>query len=317
MSGFMSTQSSHLNEKPRPKIILISVCYNDQTQLPRFVNALRDLRYPNFNFVLVDNGSHDESAVLVKRLYPEAVVLRPQQNLGTTGGWNLGLQHALGLGTDYVMFISLDIVLDPACLDRLVGCVESDAQIGAANPILLFSDEPHKVEMYGSSLDIRNGWMHQEHRGATDLSSLPRMRDTQSLDGGTLLVRADVIRRIGGFDEKFFMYFEDADLSLRIRKAGYRTVAVRDARAWHCHRQNRRGIAYPHEVFYLARNRFYFARKHAGLRAWIRIAVDMLWRAPLQLAYYLYHRKLNLARAYIAGIVNGVRGKMGKARRVE
>ena len=239
------------------------------------------------------------------------------ENRGTTGGYNLGFQHALNQGANYVMSLALDTVLDPDCLDVLVSVMESSPQIGAVRPALFYSDEPHKIQMYGSSVNLRPGWGSHDYRDTTDIATLSVTRDAQYLDGGSMLVRADAFCQCGGFDENLFMYFEDCDLSLRIQEAGYRTVAVRDARAWHYHRENRKGLAYPYEIFYLARNRFYLVRKHAGASAWIRLAGDMLWRFPLQLAYYLYRRRPDLAPAYITGIVDGVLGKMGKTRWVE
>jgi hypothetical protein len=297
-----------------PAVALVSVCFNDRERLPRFLESLGQLEYPNFSFVLVDNDSHDDSVQIVRSQYPEAEIVRLNENRGTTGGYNVGIQRVLAQGADYVMTLAIDVRLHHQCLSKLVEACEAEAQIGAVGPLLFYSNEPGKVQMYGGSMDVRTSMGRHDYNGVTDVASLATMHDAQYLDGGTMLLRASVLRLIGGFDEELFMYLEDNDLSIRIQKAGYRTVAVRDAWAWHYHRQNKGAMLLPYELFYITRNRFYFSAKHGFQRP----AQGLLsWEVAKRLFSYLRHGKVALARAYIAGILFGKRGRMGKQGWVE
>jgi len=168
------------------------------------------------------------------------------------------------------------------------------------------------VQMFGGSVDLRSGTGHHDYNRATDLATLPALRDADYIDGGTMLVRAHVFREVGLFDERFFMYAEDSDLSRRIRRAGYRTVAVREARAWHCHRIDLGPFPGPYQVFYETRNRFYFVRKHSGASAWLKLVAHSLVRLPRHLLYYYRVRQPLLAWAYTAGTMAGIAGRMGK-----
>jgi GT2 family glycosyltransferase len=297
---------------PLPFVALISVCYNDQTRLSRFLEALRKVEYPNFFFVLVDNNSRDESVQMVRVGLTDAEIITLGENRGTTGGYNVGFQRALARGAKYVMTLAIDVDLHPDCLFNLIEVCESNHKIGAVSPLLFYSDEPNKVQMYGGSRDVRTGMGEHDYNGANDLTALPPIRDAQYLDGGTMLMRADVLRRVGGFDEKLFMYLEDGDLSLRLQQAGNRTVAVRDAWAWHYHRENKGPFPPPYEVFYTTRNRFYFVQKHAGQKAWWILVGRTLLGLPRPLFYFLRRGKMILAYAYVAGVLYGIAGWMGK-----
>ena len=132
-----------------------------------------------------------------------------------------------------------------------------------------------------------------------------------------MLVRAKVLRQIGGFDEKLFMYAEDCDLSLRIRQAGYRTVAVRDAWAWHHHQENHGMMPRPFQLFYETRNRFYVIDKYGGRVDWWAHVARSLLSTPRRLAYFIRRRKFVLGLAYLQGMVYGFCARMGKQGWVE
>jgi GT2 family glycosyltransferase len=244
---------------------------------------------------------------------PSAVVIEPGKNLGSAAGWNLGIRWLLSHGVDYIGIWNVDVRPDPFCIRHLVEAMLGDPTIGACQPLLLYSHDPGRVQMFGGSVDLRSGVGHHDYNRATGLATLPALRDAGYLDGGTMLVRPQVLRKVGLFDERFFMYAEDSDLCQRIRRAGYRTVAVRDARAWHCHRADLGPLPGPYQVFYETRNRFYFVRKHAGSSAWLRLVAHSLATFPRYLLYYTRHlRQPLLAWAYTAGTLAGIAGRMGK-----
>lgn len=300
-----------MTEWDLPRVGLITIWYQASREMDRFVTALRALQYARLQPVFVIHQQTQDEVAWLSREVPLALIEQPGGNLGTAAGWNLGIVRLLEQDVDYVGIWNVDVRLDPESVKRLVAVMEKDGTIGACQPLLLYSDEPNKVEMYGGSMDVRTGQGEHDYKGATDLSSLPPLRDTGYLDGGTMMVRADVLRRVGGFDESFFMYAEDSDLSLRIQKAGYRTVAIRDARAWHYHRENCGAFPTPHQLFYETRNRFYLVRKHAGERARTHLVMESIGDIQRPVAHFLRRRKPALAWAYVTGVLSGATGRTG------
>jgi GT2 family glycosyltransferase len=193
----------------------------------------------------------------------------------------------------------------------------TDPRVGACQPLILYSDEPDTVEMYGGSVDLRSGRIEHDYVGVTALDKLPPLRDADYLDGGTILLRGHALRQAGGFDEKFFLYAEDTDLSLRLQRVGYRTVAVRDARAWHYHRERYGRLPTPYQVFYETRNRLYLIRKHASRGVWVCSLARTLAGLPRQVLHYARRRKFALVHAYLAGVADGIGARMGKRGWVE
>ncbi len=295
-----------------PLVGLITIWYKAEADIARFVANLGELGYANIQHVFVIHALEAQAIQQLRAEVPMAILLEPGRNLGTAAGWNLGIRRLLEARADYIGIWNVDVTLNAGSIANLVDLMEQDRSIGAACPLLFYSDEPTKVQMYGGGLNIETGNGKHEYNGWTDLKTLPSTRDATYLDGGTMLMRAAVLRQVGTFDEKYFMYAEDADLSLRIRSAGYRTVAMRDAWAWHFHRQKWGRLPAPYELFYLTRNRFYFVRKHAGVNAWQRLAVETITGCPRRLLYFLRRRKLILARAYAAAVIYGAIGLMGK-----
>lgn len=295
-----------------PQVGLITIWYRATVaDMDRFIASLRAQTYPRILPVFIIHDQRSEDVERLRREVSQAQIIDVGENLGTAAGWNLGIRYLLIEGADYIGIWNVDVRYDPECVTRLVVALECDQTIGAVAPLLFYSDAPGTVQMYGGSLDIRTGLGSHDYRGATNLAALPVMRDAGYLDGGTMLLRTDLLRRVGGFDEAFFLYCEDSDLSLRARQAGYRTVALRDAFAWHYHRENKGRIAPPYEVFYITRNHLYLVRKYSGERWWFRAVLRALGLLPRRLIFYLYRGKLTHARAYFYGIRCGITARMG------
>lgn len=302
-----------MNKQNKFLVGLITIFYRPKTgDLNRFWINFKTLNFPYLQLVFVVYGPLSNKIRELLKNIPQAVVIQRESNFGTARGWNLGIQQLLIMRAKYIGIWNLDVKLAPNCMKCLLTTMEGDSAIGASSPILFYSDQPNKVQMYGGSIDVLTGLGRHDYNGVTDLSTLPPIRDAQYIDGGTMLIRTDVLRKIGGFDEKLFMYYEDSDLCLRIQRIGYRTVAVRDAWAWHYHRENKGMYPTTYELFYINRNRFYFVWKHGGKQAWNRLVVQLLLKTPRQLLFYLRRSQFIRALALIHGILYGITGQMGK-----
>jgi GT2 family glycosyltransferase len=292
---------------------LITIWYRAATAIDTFVAELSAMRYSRLRPVFVVHDLPPGDVQRLRAAVPDALVLEPGTNLGPAAGWNLAIRALLGEGVDYVGICNVDTHFDPNCLARLVACMPADSSIGACQPLLCYADQADVVQMFGGSFNPRTGIASHDFKGVRFSDSLPATRIADYLDGGSMLIRADVLQKIGGFDERLFMYTEDCDLSVRIRQAGYRTVAVRDARAWHAHPEGRGHLPPAYEVFYRTRNRFLLVRKFGGNEAvWALRVRGLVWEMPRGVGFYLRRGRPDLARAHVAGMLHGALGRFGK-----
>jgi GT2 family glycosyltransferase len=296
-----------------PTLGVITLWYRaGRPAIERFAANVDRLEPQSPRLIFVIQNQSAEEVGHLRQCLPHATILEPGTNLGTAAGWNLGIGRLLEEGVTYIGIWNVDVRLERDCLQRLVGVMEHEPAVGACQPLLLYSDEPDRVQMFGGSFDIVTGDGRHDCNGATSLAQLPAIRDAGYLDGGSMLMRAAALRATGGFDERLFMYAEDADLCHRLRQYGYRTVAVRDALAWHYHREERGSLPAPHQLFYETRNRLFVVMKLAGWQPWARLVFRLVRDLPRQALYYYHERRLLLVWPYVLGILYGVSLRMGK-----
>lgn len=297
-----------------PLVGLITLWYKaSPAQIARFVEGLASLRYAAIKPVFVVQSQGVDEVALLRATVPQAHIIEPGTNLGTAAGWNLAIVYLNTQKVDYIGILNVDVRPDPDYLETLVVTMGQDRTIGATAPLLLFSEEPDVVQAYGATIGLHGGQTVHNYRGQVGWENLPVLLDCEYLDGGTVLLRAEILRQVGGFDPRFFLYDEDCDLSLRVRKVGYRTVAVRDAHCWHYHREEKGPVTPPHELFYRTRNRFYLLRCHGRPRDWWRHLAYSVAGVPRQIGRYLRRRQMRQLHAYLSGLASGLLGRTGKA----
>jgi len=246
----------------------------------------------SFNVVVVDNGSKDPFKI-PKEYQSFATVLRSESNLGFTGGNNIGIQYAIeSFDSEFVFLLNNDTEIDEKCLRLLTKRMLSDPKIGAICPKIYFGkgQEFHKQDYdrvdlgniiwyAGGSID----WQHLAafHRGVdeVDRTQFDKLDSSDFATGCAVLLSREVLEKIGGFDEKYFLYFEDVDLSLKIAAAGYQIAFEPKAKVWHLNAGSSGGSGSKVHDYYQTRNRLLLAFSHGGVREWltaIRIGLQVL-----------------------------------------
>lgn len=188
--------------------------------------------------LVVDNGSSDDSVARLRRAFrvgePGARVhlLETGRNLGFAGGMNVGAAHALAQGARSVLLLNNDTLIDPAMLSHLAAALASDGRAGLAGPVIYYLDEPSRIWRFG---DNEHPWLPIPRRIPDALVSAapatPRVVDY--ITACAMLVRKEVFEQVGFLDDRFFMYFEDADYCRRVREAGFTILGVPHAKMWH------------------------------------------------------------------------------------
>ncbi|MGH9186234.1 MAG: glycosyltransferase family 2 protein, partial [Acidimicrobiales bacterium] len=223
-------------------VAAVIVTYNTPAVLSRAVDALLGSSQPPSHVVIVDNGSTDTAALdAVEGRHSSIVVLRQDHNLGFCGANNVG--HQALPPTRYVLFVNPDAVVDADFLEGAVAYLDSHPNVGAVNPKLLTLDpvtlEPTGTIDCAGIFQTRWGRVYDRGQGEVDRGQFDGdPENVPGLCGAALLARTaaldDVAVNGQVFDERFFMYKEDLDLSYRLAAAGWRTVLLPHLDVFHC-----------------------------------------------------------------------------------
>jgi GT2 family glycosyltransferase len=222
----------------RPKVVMIVLNYNSLKKLGErvlyFIRSIASTNYSNFEIIVVDNGSIDGSDKLIGdelgRLGRGRVV-KVEKNLGSTRGNNLGFKLACR-DAKYVAFLNNDIEVEPDWLDKIIDVLEADERVAAAQPAILQLSNRNRVDSLGGMID-RVGWTYDLFSNSIYPDNLERPFEVFWAKAAAIVVRSDVFRIVGGFDEDYFIYYDEVDLCWRIRLLGYKVVTVPTARIYH------------------------------------------------------------------------------------
>lgn len=204
--------------------------WNGCDDLPACLDSLRSQTVP-VEIVVVENGSTDGSAEMLRASYPDVTVLAQPVNLGFAGGVNVGIRYALHRGHDHIALLNNDAIAEPTWVERLLGEMSRDARVGMVASKFLTIDGT-RIDSTGECYSIW-GLPFPRGRGEQRLDAYDEEGELFGASGGSTLYRADMLRDVGLFDEDFFAYFEDIDLSWRAHLRGWRVRLAPTAVAYH------------------------------------------------------------------------------------
>jgi GT2 family glycosyltransferase len=268
------------------------------------LDALASLR--DVPAICVDNGSTDGSDALVEKRFPDVELLRLGANLGFAGGNNAGIRRALERGADWVLLMNNDAVAEPGLVEALnrAAAARPDAGLLACT---ILSGNGDAVQFAGASFNARFGY---SGRVTTTVPS--GLTDVGRADGATLAVSRRAVELAGLLDETLFMYVEDVDWSLRIRRAGFAVVLVPGARVRHKGSGSSGGRTSTTNLYYDTRNTIAVAERFAPLPRGVRA----LRRGVIVGAHLVqaasHPRRPEAARAVLSGWRDARAGRLGQ-----
>jgi len=212
-------------------VSIIVVNWNGRHHLQLCLSSLFAQTYPNFEIILVDNGSTDGSQTFVREQFPNVRLMALRQNVGFASGNNVGIRASTA---DYIATVNNDTKVDPNWLTALVETAEANPQVGMCAAKLLFWDRPDVINSAGICLD-RAGIAWDRLGGQLNSATQSPPMPVFGASGGAALYRRTMLDQIGLFDEDFFAYLEDVDLAWRARLAGWDCLYVDTAVVLHHH----------------------------------------------------------------------------------
>jgi len=304
-----------------PRVFIIILNWNNWPDVSDCLESIKNNDYPNYQVVIVDNGSKDQPPTPPVGWPTEIKVIYNRENLGFAGGNNVGIKYALDHGADYVLLLNDDTIVGRSFLSKLVAAAESAPEIGLAGPKIYFyppageaSEEKNKIWSAGGELNwLRNkgtlrGW-GEDDGGQYDN---PAVQEMPHLTGCCLLAKTKAIEKIGLLSEDYFLYYEDTDWCLKAGKAGYRRVFVPEAEIWH--KVSKSAVAESLSyIYYHVRNGLLFARKFSPVYVKPFVHLDALGRTIKQIVKLIFiPSKRAWGRAILLGITDFYLGRKGK-----
>jgi GT2 family glycosyltransferase len=214
--------------KRAPEASVIIVNYNNKAYLESCLRSLVSDDSQDYEIIVVDNASSDDSADHVERAFPSVRVIRNRTNGGFGQGSNLGARCARG---KYLAFLNPDTVAEPGWLSVLVLALKDRPWAGLATPKILLLSDPSHINTCGNVLHLTGLTLC---RGMNlDRYAFAECEKIDAVSGAAFVIRRELFDGLGGFDESFFLYMEDTDLSYRARLAGFECLYVPSAVVFH------------------------------------------------------------------------------------
>jgi GT2 family glycosyltransferase len=290
----------------KPSVYIITLTWNHRDVTSAFLRSISAIDYPAVQTILVDNASCDGTADYVRREFPSVTVIENERNLGFAAGCNVGIRHALEAGADYVFLLNNDTQVEANVVSALVSWAEAHPHDGLLTPLIRYADEGDQVWFAGSrrgrlTLDSENFGP-----GRPERVPIQHSREVDYVMGCAMFIRVEALRQVGLFDETFFMYHEDMDLSLRVQNAGYTLRYVPDACVRHLVEIST-SDAPPLRYYYKARSSVRFYRKHVHGLHWAVIIPYRIGSAVKKVVSLVLTRQTAAMRAYVRGLWDGWR----------
>lgn len=285
----------------KPLVSIISINYKQASVTCEMLASLRQVTYPNYEVIVVDNASPEEEIQPIADRFPEVQLIRSAENLGFAGGNNLGIAVAKG---KYLLFLNNDTEVDPDFLEPLVELFEANPKAGIASPKIIFHGTDNIIQYAGcgginpwTGRSVTFGLMEKDE-GQHNVSSL-----TPLIHGAAMMVPMEVIRKVGLMPELYFLYYEELDWCEMIKRAGYQSHYVAQGTVYHKESMSV-GQGSAMRTYYMYRNRLlYIRRNSSGVRFWSGMLFFLFVAVPKQGLVY----GLKSEQKYLSALWRGLK----------
>jgi len=284
-----------------PLVSIVTLNWNQTSTTCEFLESTRTLNYKNYEILVCDMGSAiDPTKQISEGAYPNTAVLRSLTNLGFTGGNNWGMRQAKG---DFIFIVNNDTEVTSDLLDLLLEPFYKDSSVGVTCPKIRFHHHPTVIQYAGfNPIDLFTGrttavGSREEDRGQHDQSGY-----THGAHGCAMMIRKEVINRVGMFPEKFFVYYEEWDWSTRIINAGYKIYYQAAGLIFH-KESITMGKNTAQKVYYLTRNRILYMRRNTTA---VQFAFFALFFGFISTPNAIIKFLLNKQTAHLVSFLKGV-----------
>jgi hypothetical protein len=293
-----------------PLVSIIITTWNRKKDTMECLKSLYSQNYSNYEIILVDNGSEDNTPQEIRKKFQKVYIVENKKNLGIAGGRNSGLRFARG---SYILFLDSDTIVDKNMIRELINVIEKGKKIGIVVPKMYFLDTPNLIWYAGAKVNLLTS--RTQNIGAYEIDQGQYDEVSETSHGPTaFLCRKELIDKIGGHDEDYFMSYADLDFAIRTKKAGFKVLYVPSAKLWHkiSAGKDKNPIrdllgTFPFRAYYFARNRIIFMKKNVKF---LNFIFFLLFFEPFFISVYIIkivlYNQWKYLKMYLKGIRDGV-----------
>lgn len=281
-------------------ISFITVCYNGFDDTCELIESLKQIIHSvSYEIIVVDNASRKDEASELQTRYPDIKAIRSERNLGFAGGNNLGIREAAG---KYIFLINNDTFIEEDGLSYLIERLENDVKIGAVSPKIRFAFPPRNIQFAGftplSYATLRN---ESIGFGCPDNGSFDTPHTSPYLHGAAIMLKREAIDKAGLMPEAYFLYYEELDWCVSLRRAGYELWYEPRFTVFHKESQST-GQSSPLRTYYMTRNRMLFAQRNLrGTERILSLLYQWTFVVPKNTLLHAIRKEWKLAHAVLRG----------------
>lgn len=304
--------------KVNKKVAIILVNWNSFDLTNDCINSLKEISYTDYDIIVTDNGSNDQSGQRLKQSHPEIILLESKTNTGYTGGNNLGLTYSLDNNYDYSLLLNNDTFVDSEFLSVLVNYMDEYPDTGVVQSKIFFN---HNRSVIWNGGSFYNKWLGLTYTKGyfrkDDKHSYNNIKEMDWATGCAFLTKNSILRQTGLLANNMFIYYEDVDLSFRIKELGYKIIYHPGSIVYHI-----AGMANKHKikgpegyinpiVHYLSqRNLIWFLKQYTPWYCVPSVIIFNSFYTIAVIVYFVLRLRFKKLKALLRGLRDGVNGSI-------
>ena len=290
------------------QISIVIPNFNGNEFLKECLSSIKKQTYPFYEVIIVDNGSEDESVEFIQKNYPEFKLIQNKENLGFATAVNQGIKASM---SEYIFLLNNDTELEINCISNLLKCIKKDDKLFAVSSKMIQYDDRNLIDDAGDEYTIL-GYTRKVGNNRSS-KQYQNEREIFSASAGAALYRKSIFDIIGYFDENFFAYMEDVDISYRAKLYGFKCYYCPSAVVYHRLSATSGSKYNAFKIRLAARNNIYVPYKNMP---WPQLALNLLFLIAGYLVKYLVFISKGHGNDYISGLREGLT-TLNKIERVE
>ncbi len=285
----------------KPKISVIVLNWKGYKDSRECLNSLMKQKYQNLEIILVDNESDKNELEKIKKEFPKIITKANNENFGYAKGNNIGIKCAINNGADYVFILNNDTIINEQIFDKLLK--EFDKNTAIVSPVIYYFKNNRKIWSAGGSFNKTTGLTTLNH-------SIPNKNKVSFIPGTAMLIDLNKLKKIGYFNERYFLYYEDTDLCQRFIKKGYSLKIAKNSKILHSISNASGGEYSSTFLYYMTRNHLYNSNENLkGINKFTSKIISPLFFLFLMIKAVKYNQDPNIVNIAISDYI---KGKMGK-----
>ena len=288
------------------KVAIIIVNWKQYELTKSCLSTLKSSKFNDFQIILIDNESNQKDLNDLKNQFDQVKTFTSEKNLGFTGANNIGINYAIKNQFEYVMLLNNDTEIDKNFINPLLEAFQKYNKLGAVQPVIMNFYQNKKVWNAGGNLN--------KFFGYTSVIKKPKYinRKIDWITGCCILIKTEVIKKVGLLDENFFAYYEDVDWSIRIKKAGYDLAVVKSSLIYHhgskaSKNESSEGTLSPFVHYLNIRNHIFLLRKNKDIFNSFGILVFQFFKILSYSLYFTIRLRINKLKMVYNGLKDGFR----------